>query len=204
MGIRVEPALEMSVSLKPFSRRQVTDIRIDRFDDTIPTLTSRNQFAGEISKLWADVQHRFVQIGRYLTQAKQALPHGEYLEMIERDLPFSRFVAHQLRAVAEAIDTGVVPVERLPNNYSTIYQVVTLSPEERTQALETNIIRPEMRRADLVEFKRRLRTDQSERHVVLEREKKRIIGEIQRLQARLREIEDELGAPVIDLAPEGS
>jgi hypothetical protein len=192
------------VSLQPFSRRRVTDIRIDKFDDTTPTLTSRPQFAGEISKLWADVQHRFVQIGRYLIQAKQALPHGEYLEMIERDLPFSRFVAHQLRAVAEVVDTGMVPSERLPNNYSTVYQIVTLSPEERAQALETNVIHPEMRRADLVEFKRRVRTSRSERHVALEREKKRITGEIQRLQARLCEIDEELGAQVIDMAPEES
>lgn len=178
--------------IAPAVRGRVTDTRIELIENTAIPMVRRDEFAREISKLWSDAQHKFVLIGRYLNQAKSALPHGEYEAMIARDLPFGRAVAHQLRTVAETIDAGTLPVERLPDNYSTVYQITTLSPEEREQAIRCDVIRPDVTRGELIEFKKALRQPASRRNALL-RERIKLLAEQQRIAERLRAIAEELG-----------
>jgi hypothetical protein len=116
--------------------------------------TSRDSAVSEIRRLWKKTQQDFLIIGRWLIAAKLALPHGEFDDMVERDLPFSPSVARQLRTVAEFVEEGSIPREQLPDSYSTIYQIATLPEPLRAQAREKGLLRPNVTRTELLNLKR--------------------------------------------------
>lgn len=130
------------------------DTRAVSLADAAVSLNTAGDYQAEISRLWADAQRRFVEIGRRLNEAKERLPHGEFLPMLARDLPFSRSVANRLMAVAAAMDEGVVPPRALPTSYSVAYEVVTLPREKIQQAIEAGQIHPNMTRAEALALKR--------------------------------------------------
>lgn len=159
-------------------------------------LTTREDYAGEIRRLWQRAHDTFVLIGRRLNQAKETLPHGEFEAMIARELPFSPSVGRRLRAVAAAIDAGELPIDRLPPSYSIAYDVLVLPPEDRAAALDEGVIRPDMRRQDLTAW-RRARTpsdgppnDQDARTAELAR----LLAERERLDQRIAALQAELAA----------
>lgn len=186
------------MTIAPAVRGRVKDTRIELIENTAVRLTRKDEFIREIGKLWGDAQQKFVLIGRYLRQAKETLPYGEYEAMIARELPFGRAVAHQLRAVADAIDTGALPVDRLPPSYSTVYQITTLSEDERARALERGLIRPTVTRAELMAFKKAHRGPTGHRSALIA-ERERLRAEQARIAARLEAIAQELNT--IDAVP---
>src|SRR3954462_15712754 len=115
---------------------------------------SRDGAVSEIQRLWNNAQHHFLSIGRWLISAKAALPHGEYEQMIDQQLPFSASIARQLRTVAEFVDGGSIPREQLPDTYTTIYQIATLPEPALEEAKRRALIRPNITRMELVELKR--------------------------------------------------
>ena len=179
--------------ITPAVRGRIADTRIELIENTAIQLGGKDDFVREIAKLWTDAHHKFVLIGRYLKQAKATLPHGEYEAMIAGELPFGRAVAHQLRTVADVVESGVLPIDRLPPNYSTVYQITTLTGLEREQALENQVIRPNVTRAELIAFKRQMRTITTDKHAALLRERERLIAQQTRIAERLKEIDQELG-----------
>jgi hypothetical protein len=183
------------MAIQPAKRGRVIDTRIELFENTAIQLTCREDFVQEIGKLWSDAQQKFVLIGRYLIQAKQILPHGEFESMVERELPFGRAVAHQLRTVAEAIDAGQLPTEQLPANYSTIYQITTLNEVERQLAITANLIRPDVTRAEVIAFKRGSRqtqkTETQANRSALLRRRAKLVEEIARIDAELAHMNED-------------
>lgn len=177
------------------------DARVSDLKGAVVELSSRTEFVREIIRLWRESQARFLTIGRYLVQARSKLPHGEYQTMVERDLPFGIHVAYQLRAVAEAIDGGRFSEVELPPNYSVVYQVMTLTESELQVARERGIIRPELTRREIAEFKRNIRVT-SNRRTALERRRKQILEQQVRLAEELQRIEEELG--VSEVEPSGA
>ena len=151
-------------------------------------LLAREEFAAEIRRAWAESQESFLLIGRYLLAAKSRLQHGEFMAMVASDLPFSHQTANKLMSVARFIEAGEVPLDALPNASETCYQITTLTTEERTRALEEGVIRPAMRRQDILQFKRRIRTSALE----AESERRRLETERDRLIKRLKEIDQAL------------
>lgn len=117
------------------------------------TLSTRQEFVADIQRQWSNALEATVAIGRRLNEAKAALPHGEYEAMVASDLPFSSATARKLRECADLVDSGKVPLDRLPEAYSTIYAIATMPDEVRQEALDTGVIRPEMKRAELEAFK---------------------------------------------------
>ena len=154
-------------------------------------LKERGEFSREIGKLWKTAQQRFLLIGFYLMDAKTALAHGEYENMIAQELPFSRGIAHQLKAVAEAVSAQVIAPAELPGSYSTAYQIVSLRADELERARHQGLLRPDISRDAVIAFKRQLRVGQDEEQ---ERKAKRLATEHSRLLRRLRDIESELAA----------
>jgi len=119
---------------------------------------SKTEFVREIGRLWGDAQDRFIEIGRYLLEAKDRLGHGEFLPLVEQELPFGARVANKLMVVARALDDGIFPRDvQLPPSYSTVYELVSLKPAERDRAFAENVIRPDVTREAIVAFRRRLR-----------------------------------------------
>jgi Protein of unknown function (DUF3102) len=157
-------------------------------------LATKDDYIREITSLWNDARQRFLLIGRYLNRAKEQLPHGEFQAMLRAELPFSEQVAFQMRSVAAAIDEGRFAEGELPQNYSVAYQLVTLAEQEIEVAREKKIIRPDVRRAEIIAFKRSLRPPRS----VTARHEKGLCAERERLLARLREIDILLSRKTIE------
>ncbi|MGQ9368778.1 DUF3102 domain-containing protein [Azospirillum sp. ST 5-10] len=177
------------MKLVPATRgRASRDTRFDVIGTGLVELSDADDFAAEIGRLWNESHERFVLIGQYLEQAKRKLPHGGFIAMIEERLPFGRGVAHKLMAAARAIESGLVPREIAPPSYSLVYEIGTLDEAERAEALAAGIIRPDMRRAELVAFKRRRRAARTPDRPALEAERERLLAERARIDARLAEI----------------
>jgi hypothetical protein len=181
--------------ISPRQARQLVqqDDRVEVIETAERELSSRSEFVDAIGRAWGGVQRRFLLIGRYLVQAKGKLPHGEYLDMIERDLPFRRNIAFQLREVADAIDTGRVGECEVPPNYSVVYQLATLSDAELRAAREQGVVRPDVTRREVEAFKRLIRTPKQERTDALRALRLKLLAERDRILADLERINEELG-----------
>lgn len=116
-------------------------------------LSSRAEFVADIRREWTNALESTVQVGRRLNEAKAALPHGEYEAMVQADLPFGPSTARKLREVAEFVDAGKVPLDQLPEAYSTLYVIATLPEEVREEAVAQGVIRPDVTRAEVEAFK---------------------------------------------------
>ncbi|MBY0332199.1 MAG: DUF3102 domain-containing protein [Acetobacteraceae bacterium] len=149
------------------------------------------EFVSEISRLWSRAQGAFLEIGRLLIRAKEMLPHGEYVAAVEGELPFSARTAYQLREAARWAVGGRVPLDQLPPSYSTIYLLSTLEPPILEEAERDGLIRPELKRAELIEWRRRragLSDGRAEKQARLERLRR----EHARIEEEMRQLETEL------------
>jgi hypothetical protein len=155
------------------------------------------EYVAEISRLWSRAQGAFLDIGRLLIRAKEALPHGEYTAAVEAQLPFSARTAYQLREAArwalEMDRRQVIPLTRLPGSYSTIYLLSTFDPPTLNEAASQGLIRPELRRAELVAW-RRGRGGEGDSRTALEAKRRKLRREKERLEDELRRIEAALAA----------
>jgi hypothetical protein len=152
---------------------------------------NREGAVGEIHRLWNNAQQNFLSIGRWLIVAKAALPHGEYEQMIDEQLPFSPSIARQLRTVAEFVDSGTIPREQLPDAYTTIYQIATLPEPVLEQAKRKALIRPNITRRELVDLKRRHRASSSTPSVDLEKlveRRRRLLRELLEIRQLMRQV----------------
>lgn len=162
-----------------------------RTDEPARELLTSEDFTEAIARLWTAANESFVAIGRMLNEAKEKLPRGEFMAMTAARLPFSHGVANKLMSVAKAIDEGVLPVERLPPSYSTVYEFLSLTPPEREQAEAEGLIRPDVPRQEVLDFKKRIRKSNADRIAELKAEK-------DRLWTRILKISDELKALGVD------
>ena len=154
------------------------------------------EYVTEIQRLWSRAQKTFLDIGRLLIRAKETLPHGEYTTAVEERLPFSSRTAYQLREAARwAIEMDrrqAISIERLPSSYSTIYLLSTFDEPTLQAAEQAGLVKPELRRAELIAW-RRSRSQPTEMRTDLEARRKKLLRERERLEAELREIEVALG-----------
>lgn len=151
-----------------------------------------------IERLWGRAQGAFLDIGRLLIRAKEELPHGEYIATVENRLPFASRTAYQLREAArwalEMDKRRTIPLDRLPGSYSTIYLLSTLEPPLLQAAEDEGIVRPELRRSELIAWRKAKGSGKKEHHQSLEVRRSKLLKERERLDAELRKIEAELGA----------
>jgi len=152
---------------------------------TLAELRTRANFAEAIRGVWTEAEENFSAIGRYLNHAKSVLNHGEFMGMIETDLPFRYSTANRLMKVAAALDAGALPADRLPPSYATVYELLTLSESERQQAIKEGIVRPDMQRKDVTEFRRRMRRAAEDRTLSLETERVRLLKRIDEIDRQL-------------------
>lgn len=120
-------------------------------------LSTRPEFAAEISRLYDQSLEGMVEIGRRLNEAKAALPHGEYEAMVAEDLPFSVTAAFRLRKVAEFVDSGVIDKASLPGNYTTVFELASLSEDELQTAQARGLVSATVTRKAISAFKAELR-----------------------------------------------
>jgi hypothetical protein len=179
-----------------------SDRREEDLRNTVMPLHTKEEFVKEITRLWGEANQKFIAIGRYLIMAKQSLPHGEYQPMIERDLPFRPATARMIVTATQAIVNNLLPADRLPPNYSTVYLLTTLSQEERAEAERNGLIRPNVRREEIVSFKRALAASRVSDVDRMRAEREKLLADRRRINARLAEIESSIGGVIIDLKAE--
>jgi Protein of unknown function (DUF3102) len=161
-----------------------------RMRQDLAELRTRANFADAIGEAWTEAEENFTTIGRYLNHAKSMLNHGEFMGMVESDLPFRYSTANRLMKVAAALDAGALPADRLPPSYATVYELLTLSDEERRQAIKEGVVRPDMQRKDVTEFRKRLRQPDQSKRAKLETEREKLRKRLQEIEAELASIAD--------------
>ena len=173
------------------------DARVRALQSAVRLPQSADDYVDAIGRLWNKAQSTFLEIGKLLIQAKDSLPHGEYTIAVESRLPFASRTAYQLREAARwAFDmekTKTIELTQLPNSYSTIYLLSTLD-EPTLEAAETEgIVRPDLKRAELIAW-RKGRVGEPRRRLTLEERRRQILREKARLDDELLRIEVELNA----------
>jgi hypothetical protein len=173
------------------------DARVHALQRAYSEPTAPDDYVSEINRLWGRAQTAFLDIGKLLIRAKDALPHGDYIAAVEARLPFSSRTAYQLREAArwalEMDRRRQITLDQLPGSYSTIYLLSTLDPPTLEAATSEGVVRPELRRAELVAWRkgRGENATKSDR-VALQARRDRLRRERDRLDDELRRIEAEL------------
>ena len=99
-----------------------------------------------------------LETGKLLVQAKAKLQHGEFENMVERDLPFSPRWARMLMVVAAHPRlSNRKHASVLPASAATLYELTKLEDEEWQQAEEEGLIRADVQRKDINAFRKRLK-----------------------------------------------
>ena len=173
------------------------DARVQALQAAVRTPKSPDDYVAEIGRLWNRAQSAFLDIGRLLIRAKETLPHGEYTVAVEERLPFASRTAYQLREAArwalEMEKRNAIELSQLPNSYSTIYLLSTLDPPTYEAAERDGIVRPDLRRTELIAW-RKSRTGEATDRRALAARRDRILRERARLDDELRRIEALLAA----------
>jgi hypothetical protein len=157
-------------------------------------LREPDQYAEEIRRLWGEAARKFLAIGEYLLQAKEHFAYGEKARELEKLLPFTYSTANRLMRIAEAVRLNRLPRERLPANYATAYVLTTMNDNDLDEAKRRNLVREDVTRKALEDFMAERRQPEEEaHHVLLRRERERVVSQIERLKARLAEIDTLLG-----------
>ena len=177
------------------SRARTANTDTERFrtlSNALRDLPTEDDVVEEVGKLWAEAQEKFLTIGRYLVRAKARF-HRTFEATILPQLPFGKGVAYQLRAVAVTVDEGRILEEEIPHSYATAYQLASLSPADLDLARKENLVRRDVLRREVEAFRAKLNAKPSDLGAELVREWQHLRGEIARMQARVAEIEQEIG-----------
>lgn len=110
---------------------------------SISNARSRQEWAAVINADWRKSIESIIQTGRDLIAAKSELPHGEFMVMIEQDLPFSVGAAEQLMRIAKHPVLGnSANSANLPSRWSTLLELADLTEWQITNAQEKGLITP--------------------------------------------------------------
>jgi len=166
---------------------RVTALRLAKHEPHTP-----DDYVEAIGTLWGRAQSAFLEIGKLLLKAKERLPHGEYTAALEAKLPFSSRTAYQLREATrwalEMDKRQTIMLDRLPGSYSIIYLLSTLDPPMLEAAESDGLIRPDLRRAELLAW-RQDKAGRVEDRASLEARRDKLRRERERLESEIRQIE---------------
>jgi hypothetical protein len=113
----------------------------------------------DVSSAWKQTRDAFIEIGRALNDVDRELNAEErdrFKDGFRKLFPFSETVASQFRAIARAVDDGALPRDQVPGSYGTAYQMALLSREQLSIATARGLIRPDVTRDALIEFRRQI------------------------------------------------
>src|SRR3954453_359693 len=113
----------------------------------------------EVGEHWSGMRDRFLAVGRALLELDDSMTKFEMERLragTSRLFPFSAAAPSQLRQVACSVQSGKLTLETCPGSYSAAYQLVQLTDEEFQLARDEGLIRADVSRSALIEFRRRL------------------------------------------------
>lgn len=118
-------------------------------------------WADRIATSWRGSVEGIVQTGRLIAEAKEALPRGEFLAMIETKLPFCARTAQRLMAIS-ADERIATHVSHLPAAWGTLYELTQLDDESFTARIKDATINPGMGRAEVPKGARSIMSSRQE------------------------------------------
>jgi N6-adenosine-specific RNA methylase IME4 len=132
---------------------------------------TRRAWAKRIAQKWKDATKQMLAaifaVGNDLIEAKKSLEHGEWIALIERELPFGRRTAHMLMKVAQdARLSNGKRVSHLPPHWGTLYQLTRLDDATFERLSDDGTIRPDMQRNEVAKVLRISRVADDERRVL--------------------------------------
>ena len=113
----------------------------------------------EVRDLSMQVFEGQINIGRSVGALRPTLSPNEYRRLIDQSdrlygAHLTRSTVVKLIAVADAVDRPRFPVERLPRAYTLIYEFAAMADSLLARAEAAGLIRPDVTRRAVVEFKR--------------------------------------------------
>ena len=124
-------------------------------------------WAERISAAWQSTIVGILDTGAYLIAAKAELAHGEFVSMLERELPFKPSTAQRLMKIAgDERLTNTAHVQLLPPAWGTLYEITKLPDEVFYAKIEDGSIHPEMQRKDVARVTRKLSQQRDEERVM--------------------------------------
>jgi N6-adenosine-specific RNA methylase IME4 len=114
---------------------------------------ARAAWAERITTAWRKGVEAIIESGRLLLDAKAdpSLPHGDFLDMIERDLPFGARTAQMLMKIgADPRLANANHASLLPPHWTTLYELTKLTDEQFEAKVAAGEIHPELERRDVV------------------------------------------------------
>tara|TARA_R110002074_G_scaffold2978_5_gene16392 strand:- start:345 stop:1106 length:762 start_codon:yes stop_codon:yes gene_type:complete len=105
----------------------------------------RCEFAERIASAWHKSQEKLFSLGRALAEAKEKLPHGEFLAMIKTDLPFGPDLAQMFMRISS--DPKLINADTskfLPSSATALDELRRLPDASFKQAIANKEIRPDM------------------------------------------------------------
>jgi hypothetical protein len=99
-------------------------------------------------------------IGRQLNDLRQRISSEEFERGLREGKDvfrgWSRGNISKMMSVAEFVDQRSLPIEIVPQSYTVLYEFTTLDAEAFHRAQEARIFRPDVRRSEVSDFKRRV------------------------------------------------
>jgi len=119
---------------------------------------TKASWAKAIRSQWQQSVECIIEVGRLLEQSKTTLPHGQFEQMVEEDLPFGARAARMLMTIARHPTlTKRKHASVLPASWYTLYEMTRLPERDLGVALASGELGPETKRRDVVQLKETLR-----------------------------------------------
>jgi hypothetical protein len=108
---------------------------------------SHQQWTKRIGAAWQKGVEAFLETGRLLIEAKDALDHGEFEAMVRLKLPFDPSVARKLMVIARhPVLSNRAHAHVLPPSWTTLYELTKLPDETLLPKTKDGSINPKIER----------------------------------------------------------
>jgi hypothetical protein len=116
---------------------------------------TRSEFAERIREQVALASRSAIQTGRLLVEAKSALSHGEWLAMVESDLPFGERTAQRLMHIARhPLISNPTHGSDLPASWRTLHELARVPDTVLKAKLAEGAVTPELERSAVERWRR--------------------------------------------------
>ena len=140
------------------------------------------------------IKGKMIEAGRRLLRITRTAGASGYRALFRAGLvPVSEVTASKLRKVAEAVESGKIPVDRLPAAIRTAYYATTLPAASIGRLIDAGVLRPEATVREIEYFLEKKGKEAAEE--MLPSERQRLMRRLQRLEETVRELRRKLGLP---------
>lgn len=111
--------------------------------------------AAQICEAWQSSVVAIIETGRLISEAKAQLEHGDFISMVERQLPFNIRTAQRLMAIAnDPRLSDATHASHLPPSWMSLYEITRLDDEQFEHGIEAGVICSEAQRSAIVQLRR--------------------------------------------------